>query len=160
MIFGSLFFFIFLRIIPQIHIIYDFWLLREVSLSRKFEVIYDYSFGEFSVWHLFDTTISILLVIATMVNVIVLMHYFRRQKKALNKGSLFATTTGMLFGVFGVGCVSCGALVLAPILSSFGLLGALELLPFAGRELVVIGLLAVIGSTIYLLSKLLRSLVC
>lgn len=160
LVIGTISLFTLLRVIPQIHIIYDFWLLHGVNLSRKFEILYEYSFGTFSLWGWFDTTTSIILSFATVINIIVLVIYFKRQRKVLNKGSLAATSAGMVLGMFGVGCVSCGALVLAPILSYLGLLGALELLPFAGRELVIVGLLLVIASTVYLLKKLNQPLIC
>lgn len=160
LVMGSLILFIVLRVIPQAHIIYDFWLLHGVNLSRKFEIFYSYSFGAFSSWSWFDTITSIILSFATMINIIVLLTYFKRQQKVLNKGSLAATSVGMVLGMFGVGCVSCGALVIAPILSYLGLLGALELLPFAGRELVIVGLFLVVISTVYLLKKLNQPLVC
>lgn len=158
--FGSFLLFIFLRIIPQFHIIRDFWQLKGVDFLRKMEIAYQYSFGEFSSWNTFDTTATIILTVATIVNIIIFLVYFKRQRKALNKGSIAATSVGMILGMFGVGCVSCGAIVLAPILSALGLLGALELLPFAGRELVVLGLLFVVGSIIYLLNKLNKPLIC
>jgi hypothetical protein len=158
--FGSMGLFIFLRIIPQFHIIYNVWLLKEVSWVRKVEVLYQYSFGSFSLWDWFDTSATIILTLVTIMNIIVLSIYFKRQRNNLNKKSLAATSLGMLLGMFGVGCVSCGALILAPLLSTLGILGALELLPFFGKELVVIGVCFVIGSTMYLLYQLKKPLIC
>jgi len=160
LVFGSLLLLILLRIIPQFHIIYNFWLLHGVDISRKFEILYQYSFGSFSLWYLYDTLAMIILTIAMVINSIVFVAYFKRQKKVLNKGSVAATSTGIFLGMFGVGCVSCGALVLAPILSSLGLLGFLEILPFAGKEFVIIGLFFIGISTWYLLKQLQKPLVC
>ena len=160
LIFGSLFLFVLLRIIPQFHIIYDFWLLNGVDISRKFEILYQYSFGRFSLWYLYDTIITILLTITMVINSIVFVAYVKRQKKILNKRSFLASSAGIFLGFFGIGCVSCGALVLAPLLSILGLLGFLEILPFAGKELVILGLFFVLLSTVYLLKKLHKPLVC
>ena len=157
---GSVFLFIILRILPQFHSIRDFWQLADIEMARKFEVLYNYSFGSYSIWHVFETSLTILLTIATVMNIIIFIRYFKRQRKALNKGSLFATGAGMVLGMFGVGCISCGAIVLAPILSALGLLGALNMLPFAGKELVVVGFLLIISSIYYLLKQLNKPLVC
>lgn len=157
---GSTVLFLVFRLLPQFHIIRDFWGLEGVSISRKFEVLYNYTLGYYSLWHRFETTATIILSLATVINVIVFSVYYRRQKKVLNKGSVIASTTGMFLAVFGVGCISCGAIVLAPLLSAFGLLGSLSLLPFFGKELVVVGLVFVIGSTTYLLHQLKKPLVC
>lgn len=157
---GSIVVFSLFRMFPQLHIIIDFWQLDTVSLVRKFEVLYQYSYGSYSTWSLFDLIITGLLSLSTVVNIIVFIHYYKRQRKVLSKGSLFATTAGMFLGVFGVGCLSCGAIVLAPLLSTLGILGSLELLPFAGRELAILGLFFVIGSSYYLLYQLKQPLMC
>jgi hypothetical protein len=157
---GSVLLFVILRILPQFHIIRDFWKLSTVDVVRKFEVFYNYSLGSYSTWYFFETSLTILLTIATVLNIIIFIRYFKRQKKVLNKGSLLTTSAGLFLGMLGVGCISCGAIILAPLLSVLGLLGALEILPFAGRELVVIGLLFIIGSSYYLLRQLNQPLLC
>lgn len=157
---GSILLFSLFRMTPQIHIIINFWYLDSVSLIRKLEVLYQYSYGLYSVWYLFDTIVVGLLSVFTVVNIIVFIQYYKRQKKVLNKGSLLATGTGMFLGVFGVGCISCGAIVLAPLLSALGILGSLQMLPYAGRELAVIGLIMVFLSTLYLLHQLNKPLIC
>ncbi|MCI5050987.1 MAG: hypothetical protein MRY57_01625 [Candidatus Pacebacteria bacterium] len=148
------------KLLPNIHIVRDFWQLKGVSFARKIEILYDYSFGEYSLWYVFDSVFLLLLCISIMINVLVFIYYIKRQKKALNKGSFLATTGGIVLATFGVGCISCGAIVLAPLLTSLGLLGFLQILPFFGKEFLVLGIIIIWTSTFYLLKQMNKPLVC
>jgi len=70
------------------------------------------------------------------------------------------STVGLVLGVLGIGCASCGSLVLASLFSLLGLGGVFAMLPFGGVEFAVIGLIMLVISTYYLLKKIHDPMVC
>ncbi len=63
------------------------------------------------------------------------------------KGSKLSIMGGSFFGVLGAGCVSCGL----PVVSFFGLTGAVAYLPFRGREISFLALGLLVLSLILML---------
>ncbi|MEK7115011.1 MAG: hypothetical protein AAB847_01485 [Patescibacteria group bacterium] len=97
----------------------------------------------------FDS-ISILswaIIFLVTVNAGMLIYYIRQKGRLLKSGGATGVF-GLIIGIIGGGCVSCGSVVL----SVLGLTGAVIFLPFSGYELpwVSIGFLLI---SIYLLYK-------
>jgi len=61
-----------------------------------------------------------------------------RQRSQVMGGSMFSMGGGTLAGMFGIGCASCGSIVLTSILPIFGI-SAVGVLPFGGVEFGVLG---------------------
>lgn len=99
----------------------------------------------------FDTPTSALLVVASAlfgVNISLLVYHLRRDRVTIRDGS--GSALGIVFGTLGAGCAACGTVVLAAVLSLFGLGGAATLLPFEGLEFAALALATLILSIYWL----------
>lgn len=159
-ILGSAITFFFLRILPQLYIVRDFLGLETVSFSRKYEIIYDYSFGAYSSHNPFELGLTIILSVVFVLNIILFVIYARRQARMLSGKSLAASLSGMILGFFGVGCLSCGVIILAPLLTFIGLGSYLNTVSEYAQWLSITGVMIIIISVIYLLKKLNEPLIC
>ena len=93
-------------------------------------------------------------------NIILFKELYQKQKYILKSKGFLGSIAGMFFGLFGVGCAACSGLLLAPLISFFGLTWLFKLLPYGGEELGYLGLALIIFSNIYLLKKLTDPSVC
>ena len=67
---------------------------------------------------------------------------------------------GLIAGLFGIGCSACGTTLLVGILGTVGGVPLLALLPWHGSELLLIGIVLMLGTTVFLLRKLLGPRTC
>ncbi|WP_255171663.1 hypothetical protein [Natrononativus amylolyticus] len=106
---------------------------------------------------MFDPLTGALLVVSGIlfgVNLSMLVYHFRQERVTLQRGS--GSLLGIVFGTLGAGCAACGTVVLAAVLSVFGIGGAAALLPFDGLEFAVLALLT-LSLSIYWLADGIRS---
>jgi len=104
------------------------------------------------------TTVLISLLVG--VNVSLMLYLYRRQKTGLSRSGIAVSTFGTTMGMFGVGCATCGSLVLTGLLSTVGGLWILALLPFRGQELAVIGVIALGYTTYFFVQKISSPVTC
>ena len=89
-----------------------------------------------------------------------MLYLYRRQKTGLSRSGIAVSTFGTTMGMFGVGCATCGSLVLTGLLSTVGGLWILALLPFRGQELGVIGVIALGYTTYFFVQKISSPVTC
>lgn len=152
----SLAVFFVLRALPSWYIIRDFFKLPNITALRRLEVVWDYSIGNFGRLGWVDTVVSLLLAILLGINIVIFIHYVRFYKKAFSGRGAMLSFSGMILGVFGVGCLACGALALAPLLALLGVTGFVHF----GSDIALLGLVMVAGSSIFLLYKMNKPVVC
>lgn len=158
--FGSFITFTILRILPVFEILKNSYKIPGIGITRKFELFWDYSFLSFFNISRAEQFLVLALSTLTTLNIILFIIFARRQQQMLLKRSFVASLSGMFFGLFGVGCLSCGVLILAPLVTFLGL-GA-HLANFAQHAITIsyIGMVLVIISSLYLLKKISDPLVC
>ena len=98
------------------------------------------------------TTVTALL-LGVIVSIII--DQVSKQKGLLRSGGAKTSTIGMVSGVLGIGCASCGSL----LISTLGLGGILSFLPFGGQEFGVLGVILMTYSLALLLKRI-ESPVC
>lgn len=79
-------------------------------------------------------------------------HYMRRQVR-LNR-SAGAGAAGMLVGLVGIGCASCGSVFLTSLLGLGTTVGIIRDLPLHGEEFTWIGILAIAASVLSVAGKI------
>jgi hypothetical protein len=104
-------------------------------------------------------SLFILLSLGFGINSVLFVVYVKHYKKNVIGAGNPLTFLGLLFGIFGAGCLSCSVILLAPLTSIFGIGTATW---FAGHGTLVsfIGLLFVLYSIYLLLKKLNDPQVC
>lgn len=157
---GTFFIFTLLRIIPVYHILADFYRISHVSYTRKISVFCEYVFLSFfdALWY--EQAALILLSFLVSLNFMLFVIFAKRQKKMLSKRSFIASLSGMIFGLFGVGCLSCGALIAAPLLTVLGFGAYLGFFTSNAFFIMCIGIFCIVMSIMYLLYQLSRPAVC
>lgn len=107
-----------------------------------------------------SATYTVLISILFGINIAIITYYIRDYKSKLEKSGITTSTFGIIAGVFGIGCASCGSLILTSVLSLLGIGGSLAFLPFNGQEFGFLGVILLAVSTCLLLNRISKPRVC
>lgn len=117
-------------------------------------------FYSYQTTHLSVFLFLIIISLFAGVNVTLLYEATLRRREQVRKRDAGANGLAVFLGILGVGCASCGTLLVAPLLSFFGLTWILTILPFGGLEFMAVAVLLLGLSTFSLLKKLQAPMVC
>lgn len=157
---ASILIFTILRFLPVYKILNDFYSLKGISWGRHLEVFSEYVFDPFFTAGLYEKISSIILSLLTSFNLLLFIIFAKKQKKFLSGKGFFATLSGIFLGFFGVGCISCGAFILAPIITFVGLGAYTTYFIEHANIIAALGIIFVIFSSIYLLKQIAKPMVC
>ncbi|PID83422.1 hypothetical protein CSB11_01365 [Candidatus Campbellbacteria bacterium] len=152
-------FFIF-SVLPNYKIVLNFLSLENISIFRKIELLFQYSFVYLFETSIFSFTLTLFTCLFLSLNIILFYHFYKKQEKMLKNKGFLASITGIFLSLFGVGCLSCGALFIAPFLSFFGVVSVLDFLPFGGNGVAALGLILTFFSFFYLLYQISKPKIC
>ncbi|MBI5079407.1 hypothetical protein HZB06_01910 [Candidatus Wolfebacteria bacterium] len=106
---------------------------------------------------LFSAAITILIAFLSAINFGLAFFYIKRQISAVRSA---VGLGGILSGFLGVGCASCGSVILSSIFGVGATAGFISILPLAGKEFSVLSVV-LLGLSIFLISqKIQESSVC
>jgi len=109
----------------------------------------------------FSVTVTFLTVLLLSMNISLLIHYLRRQRRLIgSKRGHAAGATGLIAGIFGIGCAACGSIIMSAIFASVGAGGLLLLLPFHGAEIGLLGIGLLLFSIYQLTKQVTAPMVC
>lgn len=154
-----LLFFIF-SALPNYEIILNFIFLDNISVVRKISLIFEYSFVGLFATSLLSFFITLFTTLFLALNIVLFYFFYKRQEKIFKNKGFVASILGIFLSLFGVGCLSCGALLIAPLFSFFGIASILDFLPFGGLGVAILGLIFTIFSFFYLLYQISKPMVC
>lgn len=109
---------------------------------------------------LFSATYTLLIALFFGINMSLFVYYYKKYKHMKKLNGVKTSTLGIIAGTLGIGCASCGSLVIAGLFSVLGIGGVFDLLLFGGQEFAVIGLILLMVSTYYLLKNIHKPVVC
>lgn len=128
------------------------------SISEKFGILSSI-FGSFGTnFTVFSRIITITLAFLFAINLSFFTYFFLRSSRLNREAGI--GTTGFILGLIGVGCASCGSVILTSLLGVSVAAGFIGILPLKGQEF---GLLSIVllGISIYFISKKIKDpLVC
>lgn len=147
------------------------------NLSLLAKVLHPDSAGSIAqkagfVWSLYgsiSTNFTVLsasytIVIAVLfgVNISLLAYYITRMRGGVRSVSSTSAAglSGLVSGIFGIGCAACGTFILTSVLAVFGATGFLAWLPFGGEEFGLLGVGLLLYSIFLLDKKINDPLVC
>lgn len=87
------------------------------------------------------------------------MIFYLRRRISLEKNTGVGWI-GMILGFLGVGCTSCGSLVLSSIFGLAATASFIGILPFRGLEFGILGALLLLFSTYLIVKKIQNPLLC
>lgn len=141
-------------IIPSFSVIKFFW-NNNILHINIFKLLINYFIGNTTFYARFLTMVISIL---SGINIAMLVFYLRRRVKLeKNAGT---GIVGIIFGLLGVGCASCGSIIFS---SFFGLAATssfLGILPFQGKEFGVIGIVLLLWSIYSIAKKVQNPLLC
>lgn len=109
----------------------------------------------------FSGVVLVLTVLLFAVNVSLLVYYIkRRQTKIMNKKIRITSLGGTISAILGIGCVTCGSVVITTISALLGVGSVTLWLPLDGAEFGVIGIILLLLSIRYLIKNISNPLVC
>lgn len=94
------------------------------------------------------------------VNAAMMIYYLKRRVVAASGIGMNVGFFGMASGILGIGCAACGSFILTSILSGFGAMGALFLLPLRGGEFGILGVILLTVSITLVAHQIQNPLVC
>lgn len=89
---------------------------------------------------LLSATVTIGISLLFGINSALFVYYFLDAKKTIKKTDGMISTGGLLSGMFGIGCATCGTFVVTSVLALVGAGSAVATLPFGGEEFGVLGI--------------------
>jgi hypothetical protein len=139
-IFGASFIFIFSVILPNYRLFVS--TLRE-GLLFNLKLIYNLILSSPNSLGFRSLTYIILLSVLFGLTFSVYIYYFKKRLPniKLSAKSTSSGTLGFLSGLLGIGCVSCGTVILSGLIGFAGVASFLSFLPFGGEEFAWLGIL-------------------
>ncbi|HLC64452.1 MAG TPA: hypothetical protein VJK25_03890 [Patescibacteria group bacterium] len=140
--------------LPNLDILRFVFASAVFSLTEKFSFLLSLLASLRSSYTVWSQIYIISLTMLVSLNLTMLVYYFSK-KAALGAYSGLGLL-GVLSGILGIGCLSCGSVILASIFGLTATVGLLGVLPLGGNEFGLIGFALMILS-IYLLSQKIQS---
>lgn len=107
-----------------------------------------------------SATYTILIAIFFGINIAMLVYYIKVRRVSLANSGTASGIGGLVSGIFGVGCASCGTFILTSVLALFGAGGLVTILPFGGEEFGILGLALILFSVYIMAKKIEEPLTC
>ncbi len=158
----SFFFFTLLKLVPVYPILRDSFRISGMTLARKLQLFYTYTYATCAD-HLWNSRlVTIFLSILIALNILLFVAYAKRQGRYIvaTHRTFIASIGGIILGFFGIGCISCGAFILAPLITFLGLGTYMQFFQSNAYLISVIGLVFVLLSNLYLLYQLSKPITC
>jgi len=112
----------------------------------------------FSNTSVFGAAFTLLVIVLSGLNMAMLLYYLRR--KIILEKNAGTGVVGIVVGLMGVGCVSCGSVILSSVIGFAATARIIGVLPFGGLEFGVVGILLLLFSIIQLSKKIINPAVC
>lgn len=110
---------------------------------------------------LFSASMTILIATLFGIQMALLVYYIKRARLGgKSAGTQAVGIGGLISGLFGIGCATCGTFIAASVLALLGAGGSLAFLPLKGEEFGIIGMALLVYANYLLLKKINDPLVC
>jgi len=94
------------------------------------------------------------------INIAFFIYFLRKNKRLAGGRAGTVAASGLVSGIFGVGCASCGAFLLTALLSSVGASGLITFFPLQGAEFNILSIILLSVSIVLLTRAMYTSKVC
>jgi predicted membrane-bound spermidine synthase len=131
-----------------------------ISMVEKLNFIFSL-FGSIQTnFTIVSATYTIIIAILFGINISLLVYYIHRRGPAVDGSGASLSLGGLVSGIFGIGCATCGSFILTSLLGLFGAAGSFALLPFGGEECGFLGVGLLIMSTYWTTKNINKSATC
>ena len=133
---------------------------HEITIGAKTNLVVSLLGSIQTNFTILSASYTIAIAILFGINVVLFIHYIRKQKTGVSKINGAAGIGGLVSGIFGIGCAACGTFILTWILGLVGAAGLLSFLPLGGEEFGIIGVVLLILSIRMIAKKLTEPQTC
>lgn len=147
-------------LLPNLSLLINLYLSSSASVIELLEVTFSLLGSLKTNFTIVSASYTVVISVLFGINVSLVVYYVRNYKDGLEKSGITTSTFGILVGVFGIGCASCGSLILTSLLAALGLGTYLAFLPLGGQEFGFLGVILLLISTYLLLKKILKPNTC
>jgi len=144
--------FVFAVWLPNIRLIATILGSSDASFTQKLEIPISLLGSISTNFSLFSASYTIAIAMLFGVNLSMIMYFLRRRITEVQQSGIAAGFLGIASGAFGVGCAACGSFILTSGLMLVGAGGVLSLLPLAGGEFGILGVI-LLAISIRLIAK-------
>lgn len=142
----------------------NFALLSQVNSAHGFAKAVEIAYGLILGLNVSTGYFPLLMILVTVtlfgINVSLLVYHIKTQKKVLLSQNSGLSAAGLILGIIGVGCASCGSLILFSLASFVGAGSFLSILPLGGEEFGLLGIALLLVSNYLILKKISAPKVC
>lgn len=152
--------FLFAVWLPNLGLLTDIFATSSTPFAVKLNIAISLLGGISTNFSLLSAGYTIAIAILFGVVVAMVVHLMRKNRSQLESNTVAAGLGGIGSGILGVGCAACGSFLLMTILSSFGAVGALALLPLKGGEFGVLSVALLLISLFLISKKITEPFIC
>jgi len=155
-------FFVFslLSILPNISFIKDILLSPSINTASVIEIIFRIIWGTAANFTSASMLYMVLLSFLIGINVSLLIFYVRLRRVFFGAKKGVVGVLGFLSGVIGLGCASCGSILLTSFLPIFGLGWLVAFLPLHGAEFSILSIILLVWSAKVIFRGINTPMVC
>ena len=151
--------FAFAVLLPNFELIFGLLNNSSAPFVTKISIVASLLGGIVTNFSLLSAGYTIAIAVLFGINIAMIV-YLTRKRRQLGGKTVSVGVGGVVSGLFGVGCASCGAFLLTAVLSSIGAVGILAYLPLQGGELGLIGVALLAVSLVLISKKITQPLMC
>ncbi len=135
---------------------------KNASLGELISLLLDLYGAIGSNFSFVSAVYTVVIALLFGINVSLLTYYIQRMKGGLSgiRSTGVSSVSGLISGIFGIGCAACGTFIFTSILTLFGIGGIIAYLPFGGEEFGFIGVGLLLYSNYILINKINDPLIC
>jgi len=152
--------FVFAAWLPNIKLIIEIIFNSGASVLEKMGILYSLLGSIQTNFSVVSAGYTIAIAILFGINITLLIFYIRSRREVKLGSGATLSAGGLISGIFGIGCATCGTFILSSLLGIFGAAGILAFLPFGGGELGLLGIGLLLYSSYILLNRISGPLVC
>ncbi len=144
--------------LPNLYFVSHTITTSEMALPQKINLLIA-SLGALDTNFTFESKyVTIIASFLAAINVSLLVYYFKKRIRLQKEAG--GSIGGVLLGFLGVGCASCGSVVLSSVFGVTATAGFLGRFPFHGLEFAVLGIVFILLSIILLTKKIQEEIYC
>jgi len=151
-------FWILIRLLQSQDFIRLVWTSGLFSFTQRIGLTSQTLLQVFSHFSLASLVLTIIIIIMTGINISLLFYYVK--KSARLRRSTGMSLLGVIVGILGVGCSSCGSVLLTSVIGLSATSSILGILPFKGLEINILAIVLLGVSIVMIAKKISNPLLC
>ena len=132
------------------------------SIPLEVKKIFIYNFPFIALENTTPTLLTLNIIISILVglNITLFVYYINKVKNAIDGSGVATGSLGLIFGAIGIGCLSCGSILIGAILTAVGATAGIAIFPLHGLEFSIISIVLLGASALIVAKKINKGLTC